>query len=45
MCGGYAVAGVTEIAVDLEAHSYRSFLGFVCLMQLSTRDEDWLIDT
>ena len=37
--------GVLEIAIDLEAHNYRSFQGFVCLMQLSTRDEDWLVDT
>ena len=36
---------VLEIAIDLEAHNYRSFQGFVCLMQLSTRDEDWLVDT
>jgi exosome complex exonuclease RRP6 len=34
-----------EIAVDLEHHGYRSFAGFVCLMQISTRDEDWIIDT
>ncbi|KAK3105991.1 hypothetical protein FSP39_010385 [Pinctada imbricata] len=34
-----------ELAVDLEAHSYRSFQGFVCLMQISTRREDFLIDT
>ncbi|XP_072101187.1 exosome complex component 10 isoform X1 [Mobula birostris] len=34
-----------EIAVDLEHHSYRSFLGLTCLMQLSTRDEDFIIDT
>jgi exosome complex exonuclease RRP6 len=34
-----------EIAVDLEHHSYRSFTGFLCLMQISTRDEDWIIDT
>lgn len=34
----------TEIAVDLEHHSYRSFAGFVCLMQLSTRTQDWIID-
>ena len=26
-----------EISVDLEAHSFRSFSGFVCLMQLSLR--------
>jgi exosome complex exonuclease RRP6 len=28
---------IREIAVDLEAHSYRSFSGFVCLMQISLR--------
>ena len=26
-------------------HSYRSYLGFVCLMQISTRNHDYLIDT
>lgn len=36
---------VTEIAVDLEHHSDRSFVGFVCLMQISTREKDWIIDT
>ena len=35
---------VREIAVDLEHHSYRSFLGFTCLMQISTRTEDFVID-
>ncbi|XP_051895509.1 exosome component 10 [Pristis pectinata] len=34
-----------EIAVDLEHHSYRSFLGLTCLMQISTREEDFVIDT
>ncbi len=34
-----------EFAVDLEHHSYRSYQGFTCLMQLSTRTEDFLIDT
>ena len=37
--------GVTEFAVDLEHHSFRSFQGIVCLMQISTRDEDFLVDT
>jgi len=32
-------------AIDLEHHSYRSFQGFVCLMQISTRNEDFLVDT
>ena len=34
-----------EIAIDLEHHSYRSFQGITCLMQISTRDTDYLIDT
>ncbi|XP_013778141.1 LOW QUALITY PROTEIN: exosome component 10-like [Limulus polyphemus] len=33
-----------EIAVDLEHHSYRSFQGFTCLIQLSTREKDYIID-
>ncbi|EDV23854.1 uncharacterized protein TRIADDRAFT_27020, partial [Trichoplax adhaerens] len=36
---------VTEFAVDLEHHSYRSYQGFVCLMQISTRDADYIVDT
>lgn len=39
------LSNVTEIAVDLEYHSYRSYQGFVCLMQLSTREKDYIIDT
>lgn len=34
-----------EIAVDLEHHDTRSYIGFTCLMQISTRDKDWIIDT
>ncbi|XP_034943723.1 uncharacterized protein Rrp6 [Chelonus insularis] len=34
-----------EMAVDLEHHSYRTFLGITCLMQISTKDTDYLIDT
>uniref|UniRef100_A0A8W8J1W6 HRDC domain-containing protein n=1 Tax=Magallana gigas TaxID=29159 RepID=A0A8W8J1W6_MAGGI len=33
------------VAVDLEHHSYRSFQGITCLMQISTATEDFLIDT
>jgi exosome complex exonuclease RRP6 len=33
-----------EIAVDLEHHSARTYLGITCLMQLSTRSEDFIID-
>lgn len=29
----------------LQHHSYRSFLGITSLMQISTRDEDFIIDT
>lgn len=36
---------LSEFAVDLEHHSYRSFLGLTSLMQISTRDEDFIIDT
>jgi hypothetical protein len=38
---GWAVA---QIAVDLEHHHYRSFMGFTCLMQISTRSDDYLVD-
>lgn len=33
-----------EIAVDTEHHSYRSYQGFVCLIQISTREEDFIVD-
>ncbi|RHZ69192.1 hypothetical protein Glove_287g13 [Diversispora epigaea] len=33
-----------EIAVDLEHHNYRSYQGFTCLMQISTREEDFIVD-
>ena len=35
----------TELAFDLEHHAYRSFLGFTCLMQISTRKHDYIVDT
>ena len=35
----------TEIAVDLEHHDHRTFLGITCLMQISSRDEDFIVDT
>ncbi|XP_020105187.1 protein RRP6-like 2 [Ananas comosus] len=37
--------GVSEFAVDLEHNHYRSFQGLTCLMQVSTRNEDFIIDT
>ncbi|XP_028766878.1 protein RRP6-like 2 [Neltuma alba] len=36
---------VKEFAVDLEHNQYRSFQGMTCLMQISTRTEDFAIDT
>ena len=35
----------TELAIDLEHHSFRTFSGFLCLMQISTREEDFVVDT
>lgn len=32
------------VAIDLEAHSYRSYQGFVCLVQISSVDCDAVID-
>ncbi|CAH1452231.1 unnamed protein product [Lactuca virosa] len=34
-----------EFAVDLEHNQYRSFQGLTCLMQISTRTEDFIVDT
>jgi exosome complex exonuclease RRP6 len=34
-----------EIAVDLEHHDYRTYHGLLSLMQISTRDKDWIVDT
>ena len=34
-----------EIAIDLEHHDTYSFVGIVCLMQISTREKDWIVDT
>ncbi|OLN81173.1 Exosome complex exonuclease rrp6 [Colletotrichum chlorophyti] len=34
-----------EIAVDLEHHDFRTYVGLTSLMQISTREKDWIIDT
>lgn len=34
-----------EIAIDLEHHDFRSYAGLLSLMQISTREKDWIIDT
>lgn len=33
-----------EIGVDLEAHTYRTFQGITCLIQISSIDKDYIID-
>lgn len=35
---------VLEFAVDLEANQERSYLGLTCLVQISTRTTDYIID-
>ncbi|KAL2263256.1 hypothetical protein VTK26DRAFT_7603 [Humicola hyalothermophila] len=35
----------TEIAIDLEHHDFRSYPGLLSLMQISTRERDWIVDT
>ena len=34
-----------EIAIDLEHHDTHSYIGLVSLMQISTREKDWVVDT
>lgn len=34
----------TEFAVDLEHHAFRSYLGLTCLIQISTREQDYIVD-
>ncbi|XP_055903687.1 exosome component 10 [Eupeodes corollae] len=33
-----------EIGIDVEHHSYRTFQGITCLMQISTREKDYILD-
>ena len=40
-----AVQSATELAVDLEHHHLHSYLGKTCLMQISTREADFVVDT
>ncbi|AEE33102.1 Protein RRP6-like 1 [Arabidopsis thaliana] len=39
-----ALQSVEEFAVDLEHNQYRTFQGLTCLMQISTRTEDYIVD-
>jgi exosome complex exonuclease RRP6 len=38
------ISSTTELAIDLEHHSYRSYKGFLALMQISTRQGDFVVD-
>ncbi|XP_074315126.1 protein RRP6-like 1 [Silene latifolia] len=45
---GYLASKLSRVdvfAVDLEHNSYRSYQGMTCLMQISTRFEDFIVDT
>ncbi|KAJ2708828.1 exosome nuclease subunit, partial [Coemansia spiralis] len=33
-----------EVAIDLEHHDYRSYQGFTCLIQISSRTRDYVVD-
>ncbi|KAL2826979.1 ribonuclease H-like domain-containing protein [Aspergillus cavernicola] len=35
----------SEIAIDLEHHDVHAYNGLVSLMQISTRNKDWVVDT
>lgn len=34
-----------EIAIDVQNHMYRSFQGFICILQIATRNKVYIIDT
>ncbi|KAL8711091.1 MAG: hypothetical protein Q9220_004472 [cf. Caloplaca sp. 1 TL-2023] len=34
-----------EIAVDVEHHDMHTYIGLVSLLQISTREKDWIVDT
>ncbi|KAI1756172.1 ribonuclease H-like domain-containing protein [Xylaria castorea] len=37
--------GANEIAIDTEHHDFRTYAGLLSLMQISTREKDWIVDT
>lgn len=39
------LSNLNIIAIDLEHHDYRTYYGLVCLMQISNREHDWIVDT
>lgn len=38
------ISQTTEIAIDLEHHDFYTYQGFTCLMQISTRSSDYIVD-
>ncbi|QRW06491.1 3'-5' exonuclease [Ceratobasidium sp. AG-Ba] len=44
MVQSFTDENITELAVDLEHHSLRTYKGIVCLIQISTRTQDWVVD-
>lgn len=38
------LARCKEIAIDVEHHNVRSYQGLTCLIQISSRDEDFVVD-
>ena len=38
-------SSIKEIGVDLEHHDMHSYYGFTCLIQISTRNHDFIIDS
>lgn len=44
-CNVLVVYCLFKSQVDLEHNQYRSFQGITCLMQISTRNEDYVVDT
>jgi exosome complex exonuclease RRP6 len=36
---------VERVAIDLECLGYRTYPGFVGLMQMRSREEDWIMDS
>lgn len=38
------LSACSEVAVDLEHHDFRSYQGITCLMQISTRTDDYIVD-
>ena len=38
------VGNIHVLMIYLQHHAFRSYLGLTCLIQISTRDEDFIVD-